>query len=113
MTASSTLLSSILLVSYSHIPFPDHRTSPHLYIKKKLPAINMKHLTLDPNRALPATRDLPAGATVPDSLPRAKETKVHPSGAGGENARLLFVGTATVVLYVVFFFFFLLDFVGL
>ncbi|KAL9066230.1 MAG: hypothetical protein Q9161_007687 [Pseudevernia consocians] len=59
----------------------------------------MKHLTLDPNRALPATRDLPAGATVPDSLPRAKETKGHPSGAGGENARLLFVGTATVVLY--------------
>lgn len=63
----------------------------------------MKHLTLDPARARPPTRDLPppaaAGAeTSPTSLPEAKETKVHPSGAGGENARLMFVGTATVIL---------------
>lgn len=59
----------------------------------------MKHLTLDPARARPPTRDLPAAAeTSPTSLPEAKETKVHPSGAGGENARLMFVGTATVIL---------------
>ncbi|CAF9938527.1 hypothetical protein IMSHALPRED_000832 [Imshaugia aleurites] len=61
----------------------------------------MKQFTIDPNDALPATRDLPRGATVPESLPDAKETKIRPSaagGAGGENARLLFVGTATVVL---------------
>lgn len=60
----------------------------------------MKHLTLtlDPTNAQPATRDLPPGASVPDSLPDAKETKVHPSSAGGEDARLMFVGTATVIL---------------
>ncbi len=62
----------------------------------------MKHLTLDPNHALPATRDLNEGTEVPGSLPDPKETKVHPSSAGGENARLLFVGTATTILYVVF-----------
>lgn len=60
----------------------------------------MKHLTLDPDHALPATRDFPTAATVPDALPDAGETKVHPSDAGGENARLLFVGTATTILYV-------------
>lgn len=58
----------------------------------------MKHLTLDPGDARPATRDLPAGAAVPDALPAAKDTKFHPGGAGGEDARLMFVGTATVVL---------------
>lgn len=60
----------------------------------------MKHLTLDPDHTLPATRDFPTAATVPDALPDARETKVHPSDAGGENARLLFVGTATTILYV-------------
>ena len=63
----------------------------------------MKHLTLDPSHAQPPTRDLPTEATVPDSLPDAKERKVHPKHAGGENARLLFVGTATTILYVVHF----------
>lgn len=58
----------------------------------------MKHLTLDPDHTLPATRDFPTAATVPDALPDARETKVHPSDAGGENARLLFVGTATTIL---------------
>lgn len=62
----------------------------------------MKHLlTLDPEHGLPPTRDLPRGRDVKSALPEAKETKVHPRGAvGGENARLMFVGTATVVLYV-------------
>ncbi|KAL9135450.1 MAG: hypothetical protein Q9175_003361 [Cornicularia normoerica] len=50
----------------------------------------MKHLTIDPNHTQPATRDLATGATVPDSLPAAKATKLHPSSAGGENAQLLF-----------------------
>ena len=60
----------------------------------------MKHLTLtlDPDHARPATRDLPHGATVPDQLPGVKEVKVHPTKPGGENARLVFVGTATVIL---------------
>ncbi|MCJ1450975.1 hypothetical protein MMC28_001309 [Mycoblastus sanguinarius] len=58
----------------------------------------MKHLTLDPSTSLPPTRDLPTGAKLPETLPDAKETKVHPSNAGGENASLLFVGTATTIL---------------
>ena len=60
----------------------------------------MKHLTLDPDHAQPATRDLPTSKSVPDSLPDPKETKLHPRNPGGENARLLFVGTATTILYV-------------
>lgn len=59
-----------------------------------------KHLTIDPSTAQPPTRDLPAGAKLPSSLPDAKETQVHPKNAGGENARLLFVGTATTILWV-------------
>lgn len=59
-----------------------------------------KHLVVDPAQAQPPTRDLPAGAKLPDSLPEAKQTKVHPTNAGGENASLLFVGTATTILYV-------------
>ena len=69
----------------------------------------MKHLTLDPTHPQPPTRDLPHDATVPDSLPAAKETKVHPKhgdaagggGGGAQRARLLFAGPATTVLYVV------------
>ena len=58
----------------------------------------MKHLTLIPDFQRPPTRDLPSGAKLPDSLPEAKETKVHPTNAGDENARILFVGTATTIL---------------
>ncbi len=58
----------------------------------------MKHLTLDPSVSEPPTRDLPAGAKPPAQLPEAKETKLHPSNAGGENANLFFVGTATTIL---------------
>lgn len=75
----------------------------------------MKHLTLDPSHPQAPTRDLAPSKEVPDSLPAAKETKTHPGkkGAGGENARLLFVGTATVVLYVgLWFFVCLFLFVG-
>ena len=57
------------------------------------------HLALDPSASEPPTRDLPGGANPPNQLPEAKETKVHPSKAGNENASLLFVGTATTILY--------------
>ena len=73
----------------------------HLHtIKKFQTKSTMKYLTIDPSHAQPATRDLPTGATVPDSLPDPKATKFHPTNAGGENAQLLFVGTATTILYV-------------
>ena len=58
----------------------------------------MKHLTIDPSAAIPPTRDYPSDAKLPESLPHATETKLHPSNAGGENASLLFVGTATTIL---------------
>ena len=58
----------------------------------------MKHLTIDPSNPQAPTRDLPSGKDVAPSLAEAKETKVHPSNAGGENASLLFVGTATMIL---------------
>ncbi|KAK3171230.1 hypothetical protein OEA41_003314 [Lepraria neglecta] len=58
----------------------------------------MKHLTIDPSASIAPTRDLPSGKKLPESLPEAKETKLHPSNAGGENASLLFVGTATTIL---------------
>lgn len=59
----------------------------------------MKHLTIDPSKEAHATRDQPQGQALASALPDAKETKVHPSSGGGENASLLFVGTATTILY--------------
>ncbi|KAI4204786.1 MAG: hypothetical protein LQ350_000852 [Teloschistes chrysophthalmus] len=49
----------------------------------------MKHLTIDPSKEAHATRDQPQGQALASALPDAKETKVHPSNAGGENASLL------------------------
>ena len=63
---------------------------------------NMQHLTLDPHTVHPPTRDLPATKRLPTELPPAKQVKLHPHRAGGENAFLYFVGTATVVLLVLF-----------
>jgi hypothetical protein len=60
----------------------------------------MKHLIIDPQNSKAPTRDLPAGHTHAHALPQAKETKVHPTASGGENASLFFVGTATTILYV-------------
>lgn len=57
----------------------------------------MKQLTLSPLHDEPPTRD---NAKHPKSLPDAKVQQVHPTASGDENARLLFVGTATVILYV-------------
>lgn len=47
------------------------------------------------------TRDLPRSAVPPAELPPAKEVKLHPSAPGGENASLMFVGTATTIMSVV------------
>ncbi|MCJ1277762.1 hypothetical protein MMC21_005576 [Puttea exsequens] len=59
----------------------------------------MKTLTVHPQASEPPTRDLPADAKLPETLPDAKEMKVHPSNtSGGKNAKLLFVGTATTIL---------------
>lgn len=53
-------------------------------------------LTLDPSKPKPPTRD---HDLFPESLPQAKETKVHPTSSdGGENASIYFVGTATTIL---------------
>lgn len=61
--------------------------------------MSFKHrLTLDPSRHVPPTRDTATDETFPKSLPDAKETKLHPSHPGGEDASLFFVGTATTVL---------------
>ena len=59
--------------------------------------ITMKQLTIDPSTALSPIRHRSQPAR---SLPDAKETKFHPRNAGGENASLLFIGTATTILYV-------------
>jgi hypothetical protein len=56
-----------------------------------------QHLTLDPSHHLPPTRNHPETA-ISTSMPDAKETKVHPTISGAENASLYFVGTATTIL---------------
>ena len=58
----------------------------------------MKHISIDPSNPKPPTRDHPAGTKLSSSLPVAKETKVHPTKAGDENASLTFIGTATTIL---------------
>lgn len=62
----------------------------------------MKTFTINPSAEIPATRDYPQGKALASSLPDAKESRFHPQKAEGgeENARLLFVGTATVILCV-------------
>jgi len=57
---------------------------------------SLKHLVLDPTVNEPPTRD--HGRQHPSGLPAAKETKVHPTNAGAENASIFFVGTATTIL---------------
>jgi hypothetical protein len=61
----------------------------------KASATMTKNLVLDPSHAEAPTRD---HQHYPSSLPEAKETKLHPTNAGGENASLYFVGTATTIL---------------
>ena len=55
----------------------------------------MKNLDIDPSHGEAPTRD---HAQFPSSLPAAKETHVHPTGAGGENASIFFIGTATTII---------------
>jgi L-ascorbate metabolism protein UlaG (beta-lactamase superfamily) len=57
----------------------------------------MKHLTIRPSASGAPTKD---HTSVPDSLPGAKETKVHPTNAPNDatNASLFFVGTATTII---------------
>lgn len=56
------------------------------------------HLKLDPTDTRPPTRDHPQGKPVSESLPASKQAKLHPSKAGGENARIFFIGTATTIM---------------
>jgi Beta-lactamase superfamily domain len=58
---------------------------------------SMKRLTLDPSQAKTPTRDADQKG-LPQTLPKANETKIHPTGPGGENTSLFFVGTATTIL---------------
>ncbi|KAF8586116.1 Metallo-hydrolase/oxidoreductase [Ramaria rubella] len=55
-------------------------------------------ITIDPDKLLSPLRD--EGGVPKESLPDAKEIKVHPNSAkrGHENASIFFVGTATTVL---------------
>lgn len=54
-----------------------------------------KNFVINPSISRPPTR---YHANFPASLPSANETKLHPTGAGNENASLFFVGTATTIL---------------
>lgn len=59
----------------------------------------VKHsIVLDPSHTKPPTRDGPPGSEVPANLPPPKEAKVAPTGSGGENASIFFIGTATTVV---------------
>lgn len=58
----------------------------------------MKHLTITPSSSGPPVKNQ---TSVPDALPDAKETKVHPSipsSSTPTNASLFFVGTATTII---------------
>jgi len=57
---------------------------------------SLKHLVLDPTVDQPPTRD--NHAQHASALPAAKETKIHPTNPGSENASIFFVGTATTIL---------------
>lgn len=54
-------------------------------------------ITINPATTKPPTRD---NANPPTHLPVAKNERQHPSKAGGENASVYFVGTATTILWV-------------
>ncbi|KAA6407431.1 MAG: hypothetical protein FRX48_08674 [Lasallia pustulata] len=58
----------------------------------------MKRLLIDPTHPKPPTRDHPHDQELPNTLPAAKEIKVHPTKSGGEDASIFFVGTATTII---------------
>ncbi|KAF2117385.1 beta-lactamase-like protein [Lophiotrema nucula] len=55
----------------------------------------VKRLKLNLTESEPPSSD---HTSIPSSVPDAKETKIHPSNAGDENASLFFIGTATTIL---------------
>ncbi|KIR52007.1 lactamase [Cryptococcus gattii Ru294] len=55
-------------------------------------------IVINPATTKPPTRD---NANPPTHLPVAKTEKQHPSKAGGENASVYFVGTATTILILI------------
>jgi hypothetical protein len=57
----------------------------------------MQHITIDPKKVQPPTRDGTAKDT-PEHLPVAKASNTHPTKPGGENASIYFVGTATTIM---------------
>ncbi|KAL4758245.1 MBL fold metallo-hydrolase [Aspergillus foveolatus] len=57
----------------------------------------MQHITIDPKKVQPPTRDGTAKDT-PAHLPAAKASNTHPTKPGGENASIYFVGTATTII---------------
>ncbi|KAL4862615.1 hypothetical protein BDV12DRAFT_178591 [Aspergillus spectabilis] len=58
----------------------------------------MQHITIDPSKVQAPTRGEESLANLSESLPTAKDSKVHPSKPGGENASIYFVGTATTII---------------
>ncbi|RDW57860.1 MBL fold metallo-hydrolase [Aspergillus mulundensis] len=57
----------------------------------------MQHITIDPRKVQPPTRD--GGLNdLPEHLPTPKATNTHPVKPGGENASIYFVGTATTII---------------
>ena len=59
---------------------------------------NMKHLQITPGASGSPLRDAARKGDTPETLPEAKEVKVHPSKSGDENASIYFVGTATTIM---------------
>jgi hypothetical protein len=58
----------------------------------------MKHIQLDPQAKKPPTRDHPHDKQLQEALPKAIQTRVHPTKSGNENASIFFVGNATTIL---------------
>jgi hypothetical protein len=58
----------------------------------------MKRLEIQSGSEKPPTRDFPTGKKFTNDDVQPEEVKVHPTGAGNENAKIFFVGTATTIL---------------
>jgi hypothetical protein len=58
----------------------------------------MKYLQIESGAENPPTRDFPAEKGFSNANLQPAQVRVHPSGSGGENAIIFFVGTATTIL---------------
>ncbi|KAL7661430.1 hypothetical protein ACMYSQ_000836 [Aspergillus niger] len=58
-------------------------------------------ITIDPSNLQPPTRHPTSSIDPASELPPAKESRVHPSKPGEENASIYFVGTATTIMRVI------------